>query len=134
MKAPRKRVASILAKQSLSSGFGRAQALSMAAYLLEERRTGELDSLMRDVQASWADSGYVEVIVQSAHELSDQVRRDVITEAKKLYPDANRFEVTQELNPELVGGIRLEFANRQLDLSVQSELNKFKLLAVNGKD
>jgi F0F1-type ATP synthase delta subunit len=134
MKAPRKRVASILAKQSLSSGFGRAQALSMAAYLLEERRTGELDSLMRDVQASWADSGYVEVIVQSAHELSDQVRRDVTTEAKKLYPDANRFEVTQELNPELVGGIRLEFANRQLDLSVQSELNKFKLLAVNGKD
>jgi F-type H+-transporting ATPase subunit delta len=134
MKAPRKRVASVIAKQSLSNGFDHKQALSVAAYLLDERRTGELDSLMRDVQADWAADGFVEVIVYSAHELSDQVRRDVSAEARKLYPHAKRVELTQEINPDLIGGIRLEFSNRQLDLSVQSELNKFKLLAVNGKD
>lgn len=134
MKVLRKHIASVIAKQSLSDGFSHSQAMSVAAYLLDEGRTGELESLMRDVQDDWAKDGFVEVIAHSAHELSDQVRRDITAEAMKLYPNANRVEVTQELNPELVGGIRLEFANLQLDLSVQSELNKFKLLAVNGKD
>lgn len=134
MKAPRKRVAQVIADDTLSHGFDAAQAHSIAAYLLEERRTNELNSLLRDVQESWAERGYVEVVVHSAHELSDQVQRDVETEVRALYPNAKHVTVTGAIDPTVVGGVRLEFANRQLDLSIQSELNKFKTLAVKGKD
>jgi F-type H+-transporting ATPase subunit delta len=134
MKASRTRIASVIADQSLKDGFGKRQATAIAAYLLETGRVNELDPLLRDVQADWARHGFVEAIAVSAHELSDQVRRDVTATVRKLYPDAKHIEITTKLDPTIVGGIRLEFSSRQLDLSIQHELNKFKSLAVNGKD
>ena len=134
MKTPRKQIADILAKQSLGKGMTKAEVQSIAAYLLEEGRTGELSSLMREVQSAWADVGYVEVVAVSAHELSPQIIRDIEAEARRIYPDAKRIVVTPKLNPALVGGVQLSFVDYQLDLSVAGELKKFKMLAVHGKE
>ncbi len=134
MKTPRKQIASIIAKQSLGKGLTKSQVQSLAAYLLEEGRTGELGSLMREVQSAWADRGQVEVIAASAHELSPQVKSDIEAEARRMYPDAQRVVVTHQLDPDLIGGVRLSIVDYRLDLSVTGELKKFKMLAVHGKD
>jgi F0F1-type ATP synthase delta subunit len=134
MKVPRKKIADIIARRALSKGFNKTQATSVAAYLLDEGRTGELDSLLRDVEEDWAEQGFVEVIATSAHELSAKVLQDIEVEVRKLYPNAKRIQVTPELDRSTVGGVRLVFANHRLDLSVASELQKFKTLAVQGKD
>ena len=55
-------------------------AREVAAYLLSEGRVGELDSLMRDVQAKWANKGYVEVLARSAYPLTETVKRSDIAE------------------------------------------------------
>jgi F0F1-type ATP synthase delta subunit len=34
----------------------------------------------------------------------------------------------------VIGGVRLSLANQQLDLSVESKLNKFKQLTAAGKE
>jgi F0F1-type ATP synthase delta subunit len=134
MKVSRTRIAGVIAADSLKKGFSKQEARSIAAYLLNTRRSTELDSLLRDIRDAWATHGFVEVTATCAHDLSPQVRQDVTAEVRKLYPNAKHIEIVERHDPSIIGGVRVEFANRQLDLSVQSELNKFKTLAVNRKD
>lgn len=134
MKVSRARIADVIAEDSLKKGFNKDEARSIAAYLLDGKRTHELDSLLRDIRDTWAEHGFVEVTATCAHELSGEAREDVTAEVRKLYPNARKIEIVEVIDPSIVGGVRIEFANRQLDLSVQSDLNKFKTLAVNRKD
>jgi F0F1-type ATP synthase delta subunit len=128
MKARRTRIAKLLADRTLKSGMSRKLNREIAAYLLTEGRTAELDSIVRDVQADWAEAGIIEVIASSAHPLTASVRAEVKSKVAKLYPDAKRIIVTEARDPAVIGGVRLNMAGRQLDLSVQAKLNKFKQL------
>ena len=134
MKTPRVRIARVIAKRTQTGGLDKAEAKSIAAYLLAEGRVSELDSLLRDISQDWAENGYVEVRASSAHELSPRVKTDIEREARKIYPAAKRVEITEIRRPDIIGGVKLEFANSQLDMSVESDLNRFKNIAVNGKD
>jgi F0F1-type ATP synthase delta subunit len=133
MKTPRTRIAQVIADRTLRDGAGDALVREVAAYVLSEGRVGELNSLMRDVQEDWARAGYVEVLAASAHPLSTEVRRDIESQIKTIYPNAKQIIVTEVLDPEVIGGVRLSLANQQLDLSVEAKLNKFKQLTA-GKD
>lgn len=134
MKAPRRQLAKFLADRTLKSGLSKQEATAVAAYLLEENRAQELPSIVRDVQAEWADAGYVEVLAASAHELSVEALKDIEAEARKLYPDAKKIHITTQLQPELVGGVKLTIIDHQLDLTTRGKLQQFKVLATNGKD
>ena len=134
MKDSRKTLAAVIARQALAGQFGPQQARAVASYLLEEGRTGELNSLLRDVQADWAAHGVVEVVAETAHELTSAVQRDIEREVRRIYPNAQQIVVTPEINPEVVGGVRLSFVDYSLDLSVAGELQKFKTVAVYGKE
>ena len=70
MKAPRTRLARLVADQTLKKGVSKHFDREIAAYLLSEGRTNELDSLLRDVQADWAEAGHVEVMARSAYPLT----------------------------------------------------------------
>lgn len=128
MKARRTRIAQVVADRTLKSGISRRLSRDVAAYLLSEGRTGELESIVRDVQADWADAGIVEVVASSAYPLTAAVKADIRRKVAKLYPGAKRIVVTERHDPEVIGGVRLDFADRQLDLSVEAKLNRFKQL------
>lgn len=132
MKAPRTRISQVIADKTLKSGVSKRLSREIAAYLLSERRTGQLESIVRDVQGDWAQAGYVEVIASSAHPLTAGVRSDIRRQIKALYPEAKTIIVNEEHDPEVIGGVRLSLADQQLDLSVQAKLNKFKQLTTAG--
>lgn len=134
MKTARSRIATIIADKSLAGGSKKALSNEVAAYLLSERRISELDSLLRDVQADWAKAGYVEVMASSAHPLSATAKAEITKQIKRLYPQAKKIIVTEVHDPEILGGVRLNLADEQLDLSVEAKLNKFKQLTTAGKD
>lgn len=134
MKQPRTKIARLVADRTLKAGSSKQLAREVAAYLLSERRVSELNSLLRDVQADWADAGFVEVIAASAHPLTASVKTDIAAQVKAVFPKAEQVIVTEVHDPEVIGGVRLSFANRQLDLSVEAKLNKFKQLTTAGKD
>ena len=134
MKTPRTKVARTIAGRTLKRGVSKRYAQEIAAYLLSERRVSELDSVLRDIQADWAEAGYVEVIAHSAHPLTSKVKADITRQAKQLYPAAKRITVTEVHDSAVIGGVRLDLADRQLDLSVEAKLNTFKQLASAGKD
>ena len=128
MKASRRRIAQTVADHTLANGMSKDYARELAAYLLAERRVGELDSLLRDIQAAWADKGYVEVLARSAHPLTAEVKNGIVAHIKALHPEAKKVVVTEVTDSTVVGGVRIDLANQQLDLSVKAKLHKFKQL------
>ncbi|HEX8182215.1 MAG TPA: F0F1 ATP synthase subunit delta [Candidatus Saccharimonadales bacterium] len=131
MKTPRHTIARALAKQSLTVSDFDSFSSEIAAYLLSERRVGELDSIMRDIMQYRADHGIVEVSTIGAYELDDAVRADITNEVQALYPDAEQVIISHRIDTSVVGGVRLEFANQQLDLSVRNKLNRLKQLTAH---
>ena len=133
MAIPRHIIAASLAQRSLGSVNGPRFASEIAAYLLSQHRTSELESLLRDMMQYRADHGTVEVIATSAHPLDTTGKADVEAQVRKLYPEAKRVIITAEHDASVVGGVRLQLANQQLDLSVRAKLNRFKQLTA-GKE
>lgn len=127
MKTPRAQVAAVLAKKSLSSGTSQPRlAREVAAFLLENGRIGELDSLMRDIIADRAEQGIVEVTAVSARALTPANLAEVKAQAKALYPAAKQIIINQRRDSSVIAGVRLELVDKQLDLSVRKKLNRFK--------
>lgn len=132
-KVARHQIAAVLAERSLGRVDAQQFSDQIAAYLLSERRTAELEPLLRDIMQYRADHGIVEVIAVSAHPLSASVRGDVERQVKSVFPKATKIIVSEELQPDVVGGVRLELPNQQLDLSVRAKLSRFKQLTTAGK-
>lgn len=134
MATNRTRIASAVASHTLQKGASRTYAKEVAALLLAEGRIGELDSLLRDVQGAWAETGYVEVLARTAHPLSAETKKDIATQVQAAYPAANQILVTEVHDASVLGGVRINLANQQLDLSVEAKLNRFKQLTGAGKE
>ena len=134
MKQPRHKVADTIARKALDQGATDKLAMEVAAYLLSENRVGELESVLRDVQAEWADAGYVEVIARSAHQLTPSIKDSIVAEVRQIYPNARQISITEVEDPEVLGGVRLLLPEKQLDLSIEAKLNKFKQLTTAGKE
>jgi F-type H+-transporting ATPase subunit delta len=127
MKQSRQPLAKIMAQRTATTN-SKQLAKDIAGYLLAEKRTADLDSLMRDIQQIRADQGIVEVNAITSHELSSNSITEIKSTIKKNYPNAKTIIVNPVIDPDIVGGVRLTLANEQLDLSVRSKLNKFKQL------
>jgi F0F1-type ATP synthase delta subunit len=106
----------------------------VAAYLLSERRVGELDSLMRDIAQLRADAGYVEADTVSAFPLTPAAEADVKAALKSAYPHAKSIRLYERRDERVIGGVKLELANQQMDISIRAKLNRFKQLVTTGKE
>jgi F0F1-type ATP synthase delta subunit len=131
MRIPRHVIAAALARRSLSGIDSQQFGHEIAAYLLAERRSGELDSLVRDIMQYRADNGIVEVTAVSAFPLNDQVRSDITAQTREIYPEAREIIISHRHDDSVVAGVRLEFPTQQLDLSVRNKLNRLKQLTAD---
>jgi len=137
MKVPRHAIAKALVERSLQASS--PEELSklgeeIAAYLLSTRRTGEVDSLMRDMTQYRADRGIVEVIVRSAFPLSEHAEADIVSEVQSIYPQATKVIISHRHDATVIAGVKLEFSNQQLDLSVRNKLNRMKQLTLSPSE
>lgn len=134
MAATRTRIADVIASKTLTSGFDNKYATEIAAYLLEEDRTDELDSLLRDIQSVWTDKGYVEIIARSARPLDNKTKEEIKARIKPIFPRASEVKVTEIIDANVIGGVRITIADKRLDLTIETKLNKFKQLTATGKE
>ncbi len=133
MKVPRLKLAQLIRDRATSDEKFADLSREIAAYLLQEGRTGELNSLMRDVIELRAEQGEVEAIATSAFPLSDESKSEIMAVVRELYPTAKSIVVSEAHDANVIGGTKLVIANRQLDVSVRSKLNHLKqLTAVTG--
>jgi len=129
MKVPRQQLVKIIASWTNGSkGLSLSHVDSLAAYLLTEGRTGELESILRGLRAAWAEAGYVAVTADSAHELSPSALREIEAEARRLYPAAKHVAITRRVDPTLIGGLRLGIVDYYTDRSVVGALQQLRSL------
>lgn len=124
----------MIAERTLHLRDREALVQEVAAFLLHENRTGELGSLMRDVMKYRFEHGIVEATVVSAHEVDTANLSEVKSLLKAEYPDAKTYHINTRVEPGIVGGIRIELAHQQLDLTLRRKLSTFKRLTMQGKD
>lgn len=94
----------------------------LAAYLVQNRRSGELDSIMREVMRQReTNNGMVEITATSAFKLNDATKKAIST-----LLGAENTIINEVINPEMLGGVRLETSEKQLDLTVRNRLNRLK--------
>ncbi|HUD08288.1 MAG TPA: F0F1 ATP synthase subunit delta [Candidatus Saccharimonadales bacterium] len=130
MKIPRHTLAHLLAQKSLHQGITDDDDLQIAAYLLATNRTNEVNSLLRDIQSEWAKDGYVNITAISANPLSSTDKSDIDKLIHSLYPKSKTINLSERIDKNLIGGVRIEFARYQLDLSILGTLNRFKRLSL----
>ena len=125
-------LAAVIGEKTMHISDMRLLAKEVAAYLMEQKRTSDLETLMRDVLAYRQQHGVLEAEVASAHELSDTTLKEVKQLLKEHYPNAKKIVVHAHIDTEVVGGLRVTLANEQLDMSVRSKLDMFRRLTTEG--
>jgi F-type H+-transporting ATPase subunit delta len=125
---PRSELAAVIGERTLHISDTKKLATAVAGYLLEQNRLGDVESLMRDVLVYRAQHGHVEATAVSAYPLTSAVRSALLAELKHEYPGGKSYTLNERLDAALVGGVRLEMAGEELDLSVRDKLNRFKRL------
>jgi len=133
MKKSRNELSELIGKRTMHVSEYGALVNEIAAYLLMENITSDLDSIMRDVMQYRFEHGIVEATVLSAHELSKVDLDDIDQVLRAEYPSATTYIVDQKIDTSLVGGVKIEFPGAQLDLSIFSRLNLFKRQVEAGK-
>jgi F0F1-type ATP synthase delta subunit len=133
-KVSRTQLAKLLAERFATTQDRAKLEQEVAAYLLSEKRASELDSLMRDIAQLRADEGYVEADVVSAFPLSPAAEADVKAVLKGAYPSAKSIRLNERRDERVIGGVKLEPANQQMDMSIRAKLNRFKQLVTTGKE
>ena len=102
-KVSRHQLAGVVADMSLERGAeDKNLAKTVAAYLLEERRVNDLESLLRDVQRAWAKKGHVDVLAKVARALDDVTYQDLARPFRSVYPEAQTLNVTPVVDPSLM--------------------------------
>ncbi len=103
-------------------------AKQVASYLVRERRTKELNSLVRDMQKiRHRRGGPLEVTTTSASPLTDTIKDTI---ARTL--SATNVVFNEVRDEAVVGGVRVETFDRQLDLTIHGRLKS--LQTKSGKD
>lgn len=109
----------------LKKGDAKAAVLKeLAAYLVESKRTKEAELVVRDIERQLAVEGTVIGTVVSARKLTKSALGDVETLIRHHYGETATVVLRERIDPSLIGGIRLELPDRQLDASVKAKLEK----------
>ncbi len=102
-------------------------ANQLAAFLIDNNRVSELDSILRDVMELRAvQNGIVELNVTSAFELDKSSEDSIKAKVKEIYPKSETVVMHKKLDKTLIGGADIKFANANLDLTIKNKLNKLR--------
>lgn len=98
-------------------------ATSLAALLVDERRTKDAEAIMREVERQLTAHGTLELQVTTAHGLSDGLRQEIAD----LFKDrADHITVNEQQDPSVLGGVLVESNEERLDLTVRRQLQRLK--------
>ena len=99
-------------------------ASAAAAYLIQERRSKDRDAVMHDMLELRAAQGNVEAVATSAHDLNDTVRKELKIILSEHFKPGTKVNLRELHDPEVVGGVRVEAPDLQLDLSIKHRLQQ----------
>ena len=121
LRLSRRKIAAYAVEQLLSGAKKDTVLKEIAAYLITMRRTRELDLLVRDLEDVFSQHGIVVADITSARALSDGLK----TEISKL-AGGKTVQLRETLDPDVLGGIRLEIPGKRFDGTLRHKLTLLK--------
>lgn len=122
----RREVARWAAHELAHGSKNKTVAMSLAAYLADAKAFREVDLLLRDIEQFLAATyAHTAVHVSSAHPLGVDLKKQII---KQLGLTKNSTEISEEINPELLGGVIVSTAQKEYDGSLISSIKQLKAL------
>jgi F-type H+-transporting ATPase subunit delta len=117
----RRKIALYVTRQLLEGAKQKAVMKEVAAFLVETRRTRELDLVIRDIEGELAASGIVVADVLSAYPLADELKKEVgrLVGAKDL-------QLRETIDPSVLGGMRVSVPGRRFDGTIRHKLEALK--------
>lgn len=101
----------------------------LAAYLVDTRRTNELDLIVYDVETALLSKGVVIADVISARALAAQTQQAIADYVKAAY-GAKDVELRQSVDPQLIGGVRIRTPDAEHDATIRRKLMKLQRIKV----
>lgn len=129
-KTKRTEVATAIAGMVESHKDSKALAKAIAAYLVANHQTKDLDTIMRDVMTERAKDGVVEAQLTTAFPLSSEVKQRVQTLLKQEYPAAKQLVYQEVVRPEVLSGIKIQTPDKQLDETARGKLDQLTRMKV----
>lgn len=122
MKARREDMAKAILKLLKESRSPKAVSRSIATYLIAEKRAGELNSLLRDLESfRFHQDGVMEIHAESAYPLTDDIKDQI----SQLFA-AEKVVIHEEYEKKLLGGVKVRALDRVADFSVQARLRRLR--------
>ncbi|HRJ06462.1 MAG TPA: F0F1 ATP synthase subunit delta [Candidatus Saccharibacteria bacterium] len=114
-----------LAARRIAGGEVKASVLrDLAAYLIDSGRQREAELLVRDVETAMLKHGIAVGTVVSARKLSTDALATVEGFVKHHYKTVTKVVLRERLDSSVIGGVRLELPDKQLDATIQTRLDK----------
>jgi F-type H+-transporting ATPase subunit delta len=120
--ASRMQVAAYVADHLSDSRQGALR--SAAAWLADKGHAREARYLARDIAQVMAGRGYVLVQITTARPLGGEARAEVERFIKEA-TGARELELETTVDPEMIGGIKIETPGQALDASVRTKLARY---------
>lgn len=97
----------------------------LAAYLVDTRRTKELELIVRDIEFSLGEKGVVQASIVSAFELTAETTKALEIFVKSA-TKATHVSLSNMVDPSVLGGVKITAAGRELDQTVAHQLTVLK--------
>lgn len=104
---------------------------SLAAYLIEERRTGDMDNILRQLESIRSQNGIREVTITSAFTPGDSITQAVQRVFSDYYGRVKTLAIRYRNQPEVIGGLRAETSDALLDFTIASRLQRLTAPTTN---
>lgn len=126
-KLSRRQIAKYVASQLLNGSSKDKVLKQLAAYLVDQRRTNELASIVRDIAHHLALAGVVSATVTSAFELSATTKK-LIQDYVKQQTDAKTVTLTPVIDESVLGGVKITTPGKELDMTIAHQLIKLRTI------
>lgn len=117
----RRAVAAYVADELVKGTGARAAYRQLAAYLVDTRRTKEVDLFVRDIVHQLSLRGHVAGTVTSAYELS-RATKQALEAYTRAATDARTVHLDEVVDPQVLGGVKLSLPGKELDTTVVRQL------------
>jgi len=97
----------------------------LAAYLVENRRTKELDLIVRDVQYFLSQQGIITATVTSAFDLSAETKK-AVEQLIASQTKAKTIDLETQIDPSVIGGVKISLPGYELDQTIAHQLTVLK--------
>ena len=105
----------------LIKGDGKKALSELAAFLVETRRTNEVELLVRDIEQELADHGVVVADITTAHPLSDSLKSGI-----KELVGGKTLQVRETIDESVLGGVRVDIPGKRFDGTIRRKLTALK--------